>query len=189
MALTLNQKVVVWTSGQVGKSIGAGECWDLADRALKQAGAGSSADFGPTGDDADYVWGTEVPDLKDAQPGDILQYRDYLMTTKTTIEVTFEDDYGYESWSEATDGRPHHTAIVATTPGNGALTVLEQNHRGNHENVRSTALRFTDAPAKVTRARQLTKRKDNGKMQMATVITTVEVSVSGTLKAYRPTTN
>ena len=188
MALTLNQQVLVWASGQVGKSVGAGECWDLADRALKQAGAGSSADFGPTGDDADYVWGTEVNDLKDAQPGDILQYRDYLMTTKTTVDVTFDDQSGYESWSEATDGRPHHTAIIATMPGNGALTVLEQNHRGNHETVRRTALRYNDAPAQVTRVRQLMKRKDNGKMQMATVVTTVEVSVSGTLKAYRPKT-
>ena len=188
MALTLNQKVVIWASGQVGKSIGAGECWDLADRALAQAGAGGSADFGPTGDDADYVWGTEVNDLKDAQPGDILQYRDYLMTTKTTVDVTFDDQSGYESWSEATDGRPHHTAIIATMPGNGALTVLEQNHRGNHETVRRTALRYSDAPAQVTRVRQLMKRKDNGKMQMAAVVTTVEVSVSGTLKAYRPKT-
>jgi hypothetical protein len=31
----------------------------------------------------------------------------------------------------------------------------------------------------VTRARQLKKRQDNGKLQMATVVTTVKVSVSG----------
>ena len=48
MALTLNQQVLVWASGQVGKSV----------------------------------------ELKDALPGDILQYRDDLMTTKTTVEVS-----------------------------------------------------------------------------------------------------
>lgn len=186
MALTRNQKVVIWASGQVGQSVGAGECWDLAERALKQAGAGGSADFGPTGDDADYIWGTEVPDLKDAQPGDILQYRDYVMTTATTIDVTFDDGSGYVRSAEETDERPHHTAIIATTPGNGALTVLEQNHRGNHEKVRSTAMRFADKPAKETRVRKQMKREDDGKMQMATVVTTVEVTVSGTLTAYRP---
>ena len=77
MADTLNQKVVKWAVGKIGQSVGAGECWDLANSALLQAGAGSSADFGPMGDDADYVWGTPIPDLKDVIPGDILQYRDY----------------------------------------------------------------------------------------------------------------
>jgi hypothetical protein len=33
--LTTNQKVVVWVQGQLGKTVGKGECWDLAEQALK----------------------------------------------------------------------------------------------------------------------------------------------------------
>ena len=182
---TQNQKVIQWAGGQVGKRIGAGECWDLADKALRQAGARSSADFGPMGADADYVWGTEVA-LKDALPGDILQYRDYVMTTTTITEVMFADDSGWTSDTEQTVERPHHTAILQKNPGNGAITVLEQNHLGNKEKVRATSMRWKDAPPKETRTRKPMKREDDGKMGQATVVVTVEVSVSGTLKAYRP---
>jgi hypothetical protein len=45
--MTLNQKVVVWAQGQLGKKVGAGECWDLGESALKQAGAQTSNDLGP----------------------------------------------------------------------------------------------------------------------------------------------
>jgi hypothetical protein len=34
-----NQKVYTFAQSQAGQRVGAGECWDLADRALKHAGA------------------------------------------------------------------------------------------------------------------------------------------------------
>ena len=97
---TLNAKVLQWASAQVGKQIGAGECWDLANSALGQAGAGTSSDFGPMGADDDYIWGDEVA-LKDALPGDILQYRDYEMTTTTTT-----DPSAWETWPGAWPAPP-----------------------------------------------------------------------------------
>lgn len=186
MADTLNQKIVIWTSGQLGKLIGAGECWDLANSALLQAGAGTSSDFGPQGADADYVWGTELADLKDALPGDILQYRNYVMTTTTNIDVTFPDGYGWTDDNEAEITHPHHTSIVATNPGNGALMVYEQNDKGNHEKVKLTPIRWKIAATTTSTSQQSLKRKDNGKIEMAKVITTVDVTVSGKIKAYRP---
>jgi hypothetical protein len=52
-SLTTNQKVVVWARGKLGHKIGRGECWDLGEAALKQAGASTSSDLGPLGADTD----------------------------------------------------------------------------------------------------------------------------------------
>ena len=183
---TLNQKILQWASGHVGKSVGAGECWDLAESALKKAGAGASSDFGgPTDSDADYVWGDEV-DLKDVLPGDVLQYRDYEMTKTTTTTVTFADGLESEDAVETTIGHPHHTSIVSKISGAGELTVLEQNDKGHHEKVKASVIRWKDAPVKETSTRKSMKRSDNGKMELATVKVTTDVSVTGTITAYRP---
>ena len=181
---TLNAKALQWASAQVGKQIGAGECWDLANKALIQAGAGTSSNFGPMGDDADYVWGDEVA-LKDALPGDILQYRDYEMTTTTTTDVTFSDDSGWVDSPTVTVGHPHHTSILSKNPGTGAITVLEQNYMGNKEAVRSSTIRWKGNSTSTTTRKQM-KRQDNGKLESALVVVTVDVTVTGTLKAYRP---
>jgi hypothetical protein len=181
---TLNAKALQWASAQVGKQIGAGECWDLANKALLQAGAGTSSDFGPMGADDDYIWGDEVA-LKDALPGDILQYRDYEMTTTTTTDVTFADDSGWVDAPFVTVGHPHHTSVLSKNPGTGAVTVLEQNYKGNKEAVRSSTIRWKSSSTSTTTRKQM-KRQDNGKMESALVVVTVDVTVTGTLKAYRP---
>lgn len=181
---TLNTTVLQWASAQLGKQIGAGECWDLANSALGQAGAGTSSDFGPMGDDDDYIWGSEVA-LKDALPGDILQYRDYEMTTTTTTDVTFADGTGWTDSPYVTVGHPHHTSILSKNPGTGAITVLEQNHQGNKEPVRASTIRWKGSSTSTT-TRKPMKRQDNGKTESALVVVTVDVTVSGKLKAYRP---
>jgi hypothetical protein len=181
----LNQKIFTWASGQIGKQVGAGECWDLANSALKKSGAQTSSDLGPNGPDDDYVWG-DVIDAKDALPGDILQYRDWEMTTTTTTDVTFADEHGWFDSPTTTVGHPHHTAIVATNPGNGVLTVMEQNHKGNKEKVRNSTIRWKSAPTKTTTTKKMMKRQDNGKTAMATVVVTVDITVTGTLTVYRP---
>jgi len=121
MSGTTSQQVVVWARAQLGKQIGKGECWDLADGALKQAGAKSSADLGPMGDDADYVWGDEVSDLKDVQSGDILQFRDFAVTATTETETRYADGSTDTYTSESTFTRPHHTAVVSEVKGGGLL--------------------------------------------------------------------
>lgn len=186
MAKNFNPAVLIWATGKVGQSVAGGECWDLANSALLKAGAGTSSDFGPSGDDADYIWGDAVSDLKDALPGDILQYRDFSQTTTTRTTAVFKDSS--EQWDERTAeiGHPHHTAIISQNSGNGALTVLEQNYGGHKEKTKSTAIRWKDAATKTTVTKKAMKRDDNGKSEMATVTVVVEVSVSGTLTAFRP---
>jgi hypothetical protein len=83
MAHTLSETIIIWSRSKAGQQVGAGECWDLANQALKKAHALSSEDLGPMDADADYVWGAPVQ-LKDVIPGDVLQFRDFSITT--TVE-------------------------------------------------------------------------------------------------------
>ena len=176
MSETINQKVVNWARAQSGKQVGKGECWDLADRALRQAGAQSSADLGPMDDDADYVWGDEISDLKDVQPGDILQFRDFAVTTTVETETRYADGSSEASTTEETFTRPHHTAVVSEVKSGGLLKVLEQNVAPAGKKVQLHNLNTKDvAPA----SKETQKQK-------AKVIVTTTVAVSGTIWAYRP---
>jgi hypothetical protein len=187
MAKKINQSVLIWASGKVGQRVGNGNSWDLANIALKNAGAGTSADFGPTGEDDDFIWGDEVPDLKDALPGDILQYRDHSQTTTTTTHKSFMGGQGLLDVTDVSIDHEHHTSIVKTNPGNGALTVLEQNHGGKKEVVKSSAMRFRDLAPRVTVTKKMMKRGNDEKPELVTFTVTVEVTVTGTVTAFRPT--
>jgi hypothetical protein len=56
-------------------------------RASAQAGRSpNSHDLGPVGDDEDYVWGQSI-DIKDLEPGDILQLRDHLVKDNYREEI------------------------------------------------------------------------------------------------------
>jgi hypothetical protein len=121
----INQKVVAWAHGKLRQQIGKGECWDLLDHALRFAGARSSTTTGP---DDDYVWGTPIK-LEDVVPGDILQLRNSIITTKTETLVRFPDGKGYRDTGEVFARRPHHGAIVEQVRGAGVFRVLEQHWR------------------------------------------------------------
>jgi len=176
MSETINQKVVNWARAQSGKQVGKGECWDLADRALRQAGVQSSADLGPRDDEADYVWGDEISDLKDVQPGDILQFRDFAVTTTVETETRYADGSSETSTTEETFTRPHHTAVVSEVKSGGLLKVLEQNVAPAGKKVQLHNLNTKDvAPA----SKETQKQK-------AKVIVTTTIAVSGTIWAYRP---
>jgi hypothetical protein len=176
MSETTSQQVVNWARAQQGKQVGKGECWDLADRALRQAGAQSSADLGPMDDDADYVWGDEVSDLKDVQAGDILQFRDFTITTTVETETRYPDGSSETSTSESTFTRPHHTAVVSEVKSGGLLKILEQNVAPVGKKVALNNLNTKDVAA---------ASKESQK-QNAKVIVTTTITVSGTIWAYRP---
>jgi hypothetical protein len=110
-------QVVSFARARMGQRVGKGECFDLVDAALRNAGAKSAADFGTVADNADYVWGNRVS-LSDVRPGDIIQFRNYRYDR--TIDTATRTDTDFQE-------RPHHTAIVETVNGQGAITVLEQN--------------------------------------------------------------
>ena len=155
------QQVMNFINQKMGMRHGNGECFTLADDALKKAGAKSAADFGTVTEDADYVWGTAVK-LGDVKPGDLIQFRNYQYVR--TIKTTNADG----SWSEKDEkeGRPHHTAIVEQVNGDGSIVVLEQNARKGDPVARNT-LFFKSG----------TTENDNTK---------TTVKVAGTFRFYRP---
>ena len=176
MSETTSQQVVNWARAQKGKQVRKGECWDLADAALRQAGAKSSADLGPMDEDANYVWGDEIKDLKDVQPGDVLQFRDFTITTTVETETRYPDGSSATASEEKSFDRPHHTAIVSEVGSSGVLKILEQNVDPGGRKVQLNTLHSKDVAA-------TSKESVKGN---AKVIVTTTVTVSGTIWAYRP---
>ena len=183
--LTTNQKVVTWARGKLGKKIGRGECWDLGEEALKAAGAYTSNDLGPVKDDSDYVWGDHI-ELKDVQPGDILQIRNHVVLTTTNAEYQFANTTEEkESWFTAKRG--HHTAIVdSQMDANGVLKTLEQHVKPKGDVVQNLQLYTRDVPATVIRTTEKRINPKTKKLELAKVTRTVTIKVTGTIWAYRP---
>lgn len=105
-------RIVSYLTNKVGTAIGAGECWDAAENAIKDIGAARP------GSDL-YVWGTVVQQA-DLQPGDILQFSQF------TVTVTQDDG----SFEQNTFGAPRHTAIVESINSDGSVNILQQNYGG-----------------------------------------------------------
>ncbi|HEY4000269.1 MAG TPA: hypothetical protein VGO93_15450 [Candidatus Xenobia bacterium] len=115
--------VVQNAKSQVGQVHGDGQCYSLVDDSLKAAGYKGAESYGKITANADYHWGTKVS-LDHAQPGDVLQFRNFKSNSTTTTQTDTET-------STATDqeerGEPNHSAIVLSNDGHGQITVLEQN--------------------------------------------------------------
>ena len=111
--MTINARVLQFATRHLNQRVGRGECFDLADRALRAAGAQSAADYGEITAHGDYQWGLGVAT---PQPGDIIQFRNYR------VDIDNESGVGFE-----TRGSPNHTAIIASVGENGVVEVLEQN--------------------------------------------------------------
>src|ERR1700674_2320450 len=156
-SVPLGTQVVQFAQARRRRRVGDGECFALADQALRHAGGKSASDFGTITADADYVWGTSVA-VGNVQPGDILQFRDYKYTRR--------NDKADGGWQETSQERPHHTAIVVSNDGNGLLTVTEQNAPPGSA-VREIQLGFTS-----------TTFESGG--------TKVTITVSGQVSFYRP---
>jgi hypothetical protein len=144
---SISDKVVKFGKDHLDKKVGAGECTDLADAALKQAGAKPRSAFKDSPNEGDYVWGdlvyaleikdgapkeTKVPKMS-IQPGDVIQLRDTTFKGKNLR--------GFENYDV---NYPHHTAVVlAVKKEEGVITVLEQNNNGKKV-VMENPYRLTD---------------------------------------------
>ena len=185
--LTPNQKVVVWARGKLGAKVGRGECWDLGEQALKQAGAQTSNDLGPVKDDSDYIWGDPIDDVKHVEVGDILQIRNHVVTTTTVIEYTFKDGSTVTEKKESTAKRGHHTAIVnGKVDANGAVRTLEQHVKPRGDIVQNMRLYTRDVPSVVTKTSERRTHPRTKRIELADVKTTVTIKVTGTIWPYRP---
>ena len=184
---SLGQQVHTWANNRLAQQVGDGECFALADQALRASGARSAADYGQVTANADYVWGTAVQ-MVDVQTGDVLQFRNYSVTVEVTVTSTktFHDGSTEETEETRTETytRPHHTAIVSAKLSGGQLRVLEQNAppRGSstpERVVRSNEIHTTGSSSTETSVRQ----ESDGTVRIETTTT---ITVSGTIRAYRP---
>ena len=123
-----NEKIAKWCEKQLGTQVGNGECWTLANEALKETAKdcknhGKEECMACIG----FVHGSliyenkfgigehPIAGVKEAgvSRGDILQFYD----------CKFE---GLHGWKFA--GSPDHTAVIREVMQDGRLTVLEQNN-------------------------------------------------------------
>ena len=160
---SLSDRILAFARQRLGQVHGDGECFTLADDALRNAGAKSAADFGKVGPDLDYAWGQAVARTA-LQPGDIIQMRDYRADINTE---TNNPDGSSEADTHAEE-RPHHTAIVESVGTEGRVTVLEQN--------------FPDGSPVTRSVLHLTNRTSTSGA------TKTEVVVQGKFWFYRPKT-
>lgn len=184
--LTLNQKIVVWARGRLGKKVGRGLCWDLGELALSHNGAQTSNDLGPVGDDTDYIWGEPIS-VKDVKPGDLLQFRDHVVTTITETKYTFHDKSKQLKTVKTTANRGHHTVIVrGMLDANGAVKILEQHVKPKGDIVQKMHVNTRDVPAIVTKSLESRMNPTTKKIEAVEVTKTVKIIVKGTIWAYRP---
>lgn len=175
----LKGKVLAFAEGKIGRRVGKGTCWDLPNEALSHAGAQSSS---TTGAHDNYTWGVEVP-LRQAAPGDILQFRDHVITTKVVTRITFKNGSKEEHWKEARQERGHHSAIVAANNGD-TFEILEQNVKPKGRVVQRHTLQVIGG---TTVEKTVREAKDStGKLLPATIETRTTVTVSGFIWAYQP---
>jgi hypothetical protein len=104
-----NAKIVEYVTSVVGKKVGRGECWDLANEALTYANA--KWEFPTTfGKPIDYKKETILA-------GDLIQIRNVVMESRTDTSLV--------RWKMV-----EHTAIVFASEENGRIRIAEQNVNG-----------------------------------------------------------
>lgn len=166
----LGQQVVHFARSNIGRKVGDGECFALADRALRAAGAATAEDFCQIGPTTDYVWSSQEVNISDAQPGDILQVR--------TFSAVRRIDRPDGSWNEdrSTRGSPNHTAVIESVRSEGGiviLTILEQNVTiGGTGNQPKKSVRQNEIP---TSSGEIQSGRD-----------TITYTVTGDFWIYRP---
>lgn len=104
----LNNYVYGQSRAALGRQIGDGECATLPDTYIRQGHGIPFFNLGPTGANADYVWGNLVSTIttqskfaRGAVPGDVIQFRD----------AAFRWTFPNGSWRTASAA--HHTAVVS----------------------------------------------------------------------------
>jgi hypothetical protein len=108
----INSRIMKYVAGAMGKTIGRGECWDLAQAALDSVHADwkRPLDFGRKVN----------PDREKVLPGDIIQFK------RVVLKKTFPNG----SWTRTTLGAPLHTAVIVKVYGPNHYRIAHQNVGG-----------------------------------------------------------
>jgi len=109
-----NEAALQWAMGNIGTTVGNGQCSEVGDGVVGAAGA-KPVRWGGAPNGQSPVWGMEK-DIKEAAPGDVIQFWD----------CQFEGKDYHEFRGEAAKGHMH-TAVCLHNVSPGVLEVLEQN--------------------------------------------------------------
>jgi hypothetical protein len=124
----LNMKIIEFVNQSMGKTVGAGECWDLAAIALDYADAYHDRSSEKT----IYIFGKEVdPEANTIYPGDIIQMKN--------VKLQYNKDNAIY-----TEHMDHHTAIVYKVNGKGDYEIAHQNTSFSGRKVGRSTLRLED---------------------------------------------
>jgi hypothetical protein len=118
-SVAVGEKVLEFARGNIGEVVGNGQCTDLVFKAFRFAEARRFRRDGP---EADFIWGERLESVKDARPGDVLQFRDAVFKGQKTYRNGSKRFWEYHY--------PHHTAIVSDikkTKRGLIVTVVHQN--------------------------------------------------------------
>jgi len=107
----INERIIHYVEGVIGKQVNRGECWDLADEALTKSGAR----FDKSSEKTLYIFGEPYnPQKKEILPGDIIQFE--------KVVVKYQDGNMIMTESFA-----HHTAIVYEVISSVEIRLAHQN--------------------------------------------------------------
>lgn len=107
----INQQIIEYTEKVIGKSVGRGECWDLADYVLTAV----DAKFDKSSAQNIYVFGELYnPKEEPILPGDIIQFKDVQVKQKDG-NIIYTSNY------------KHHTAIVYQIINSNTIKLAHQN--------------------------------------------------------------
>lgn len=119
----LGEPVAAFAEAAMGTRVGRGECWDLAQHALNEAGARW---------DGYYGFGEQLDTTKvTVQRGDVVQFEGVMVERRMGSSLTQE-----------TMG--HHTAIVLSVGASGRYTLAHQNFGKGGRNVSRYELVMAD---------------------------------------------
>ncbi len=128
----LNEEILSFARDNLGKTIGRGECWDLAAKPLRDLNASW---------DQKYVFGLAIASgtanglhIKQGyklKPGDIIQFKSVY------IKETWRKGNSY-GWRSMSLGNPWHTAIIEVVLSAKKFLVFHQNASGKRYVTRDT---------------------------------------------------
>ena len=110
--LDISGSILSFVKNAMGKTVGSGECWDLAHEALDASGA----DWGRP-----FQFGLQLdPNRDEIRPGDIIQFK--------SVRIVKELENGGKFFN--TIGAPDHTAIILEVAATKRYRIAHQNSDG-----------------------------------------------------------
>lgn len=128
-----SEAIASWSEAKIGQQVGDGECWTLANEALKAVGTQcSSRGQEPCMPSQSYTHGHIVYSFIPAKSpypeprGGILEAGVARGDIIQLLSAHFKGKDGSQKWA----GAPDHTAVITGVDPNGVLKVVEQNVGG-----------------------------------------------------------